>query len=235
MCDIPVVALFPQCRERFELGSTGWSRVVGIDAVGGAPHCDFADEGRRVSSCCSPGWRAVTLQRVILDLVGKFGDQLGSLGQVGTPDRMGMEHFWNAREPRQRTPVSRHELWEAPVEDGGHVACRVEFATGGRCLEVEEWVFSALRRQVEEVCAQGRPGGLVGEVGDDLAGLGVERLNDLWSMELLGCDVEAVDVALDRLEKPGRWIAELPQHSAGGDRRFIAGEDLLQGLGRRAG
>ena len=91
-CDIPVEALFPQCRERFQLGSTGWSRVVGIDAVGGAPYCDFADEGRGVSSCCSPGWEAVTLRRVILDLVGKVGDQLGSLGQVGTPDRMGMEH-----------------------------------------------------------------------------------------------------------------------------------------------
>jgi hypothetical protein len=70
-------------------------------------------------------------------------------------------------------------------------------------LEVEEWVLSGLRGQVEEVCPQGRPGGLVGEVGDDLVGSGVERLNDLWSEKLLGCDVEAVGVALDRLEKPG--------------------------------
>jgi hypothetical protein len=135
-CDIPVEALFPQGRERFELGSTGWSRVLGIDAVGGAPHCDFADEGRGVSSCCSPGWRAVTLRRVILDLVGKVGDQLGSLCQVGTPDRMGMEHFWNAREPRQRTWVDRCRLWQAPVEDSSHIACGLEVASAGRCQHV---------------------------------------------------------------------------------------------------
>ena len=49
--DIPVEALFPEGRERFELGSSGWSRVLGIDAVGGPPHCDFADEGgARVAS-----------------------------------------------------------------------------------------------------------------------------------------------------------------------------------------
>jgi hypothetical protein len=78
-----------------------------------------------VTSGCSPGWEAVTLPRVILDLVGKVGDQLGSLCQVGTPDRMGMEHFWNAGEPRQRTWVDMDRLWEAPIEDGGHVACRV--------------------------------------------------------------------------------------------------------------
>jgi len=35
MRDISVEALFPQGRERFDLG---------IDAVGGPPHRDFADE-----------------------------------------------------------------------------------------------------------------------------------------------------------------------------------------------
>jgi hypothetical protein len=49
--DIPVEALFPQDRERFELGSSGWSRVLGIDAIGSPPHCDFADQGdARVTS-----------------------------------------------------------------------------------------------------------------------------------------------------------------------------------------
>ncbi len=62
----------------------------------------------------------------------------------------------------------------------------------------------------------------------------VELCHGLGSEELFGCDVEAVGVALDRLEKPGRWVVELAQQGAGGDRRFIAGEDLLQRLGRRA-
>jgi hypothetical protein len=49
--DISVEALFPQDRERFELGSSGWSRVFGIDAIGSPPHCDFADQGdARVTS-----------------------------------------------------------------------------------------------------------------------------------------------------------------------------------------
>ena len=63
----------------------------------------------------------------------------------------------------------------------------------------------------------------------------VELCDGLGSEELFGCDVEAVGVALHRLEKPGRWIVELAEQGAGREGRFIAGEDLLQCLGRRAG
>ena len=73
--DIPVEALFPEGAERFELGSSGWLRVLGIDAVGGPPHCDFADEGAaRVASRWCPDWLGVTLAGVILDVVGEVGD-----------------------------------------------------------------------------------------------------------------------------------------------------------------
>ena len=129
---MPVEALFPQGGGVSSWASSGWSRVLGIDAVGGPPHCDFAERGR-----CSgelPGGAqtgsAVTLAGVILDLVGEVGDQLGSLCQVGPPDGMGMERWWNAGEPGQRTWVGRRELWEAPVEDGGHVACGSKVASG---------------------------------------------------------------------------------------------------------
>jgi hypothetical protein len=101
-------------------------------------------------------------------------------------------------------------------------------------LQVEEWVLTGLGREGEQVCPEGRPRRLVGEVGHDLVGSAVERLNGLGSDELLGCDLEAVGVALHRLAEPGRWIVELAQQGACGDRRFIAGEDLLQRLGRRA-
>jgi hypothetical protein len=128
--DVSVEVLFPQGRERFELTYSGWSRVLGIDAVGGPPHCDFADEGgAQVASRYSPDRRAVTSAGVIFDLGGEVGDQLGSLGQVGPPDRMGMERFWYAGEPGQRTWLGGCGLWEAPVEDGGHVACGREIAT----------------------------------------------------------------------------------------------------------
>jgi hypothetical protein len=83
MGDMPVEALFPEGRQGFELGSAGWSRVLRIDAVGGPPHRDFADEGAaQLSVRRSPNWRAVTLQGVVLNLVGEVGDQLGSLCQV---------------------------------------------------------------------------------------------------------------------------------------------------------
>src|SRR5215207_1003695 len=108
MRDIPVEALFPEGRERLEVGSSGWSRVLGIDAVGGAPHCDFTDEGgARMTSRWCPGWRGVTLAGMVLDLVGEVGDQLGSLCQIGPPNGMGMQRWWNAWEPRQRTWVGR--------------------------------------------------------------------------------------------------------------------------------
>ena len=125
------------------------------------------------------------------------------------------------------------ELWEAPVEDGGHVACGLEVASVGGCQHVAEWVRSGFGRQCEQVGSEGWPSRFGGEPGDVLVGL-VELCDGLGSDELFGCDVEAVGVALDRLEKPGRWVVELAQQGAGGDGRFIAGEDLLQRLGRRA-
>jgi hypothetical protein len=74
--DIPVEALLPQGRERFELAfSSGGSGVLGIDAVGGPPHGDFADEGGAlVTSRWCPDWLGVILAGVLLDLVAEVGD-----------------------------------------------------------------------------------------------------------------------------------------------------------------
>jgi hypothetical protein len=142
---------------------------------------------------------------------------------------MGMKRWWYAREPGQRTWIDGCERWEAPVEDGGHVACGVEVPSTGRCQQVAEWVLSPFGREGEQVRSQGRPGVFGGESGDVLVGL-VELSDGPRSEELFGCDVEAVGVALDRLEEPGRRVVELPQHGAGGDRGFVAGDDLLQCL-----
>jgi hypothetical protein len=76
--DSPVEALFPEGGERFELGSSRWSQVFGIDAVGGSPDRDSADESAGMSSPRGPGWRDVSLIGVILDLAGEVGDLLGS-------------------------------------------------------------------------------------------------------------------------------------------------------------
>ena len=236
MGDMSVEALFPQGAGCLELASSsGWSRVLGMDAVGGPPQLDFAREGcARVASRRSPGWLSVTLAGMVLDLVGEVCDELGSLCQVRPPDGMDMQFEWNAREPGQRTWVGRCERWEAPVEDGGRVARGVEVASAGRCQQVAEWVLSTFCREGEQVRSQGRPSRFGSESEHVVVGL-VELCDALGSEELFGCDVETVGVALDRLEEPDRWLIEFAQHGAGGDRRFIAGEDLLQRLGRRAG
>ena len=145
-----------------------------------------------------------------------------------------MQRWWNAREPRQRTWVDRRERWEAAVKDGGHVAGSAEVSSGGGCQHVAERVLSTFGREGEQVGPQDGPAGFGGESGNVLVGL-VELCDALGSEELFGCDVEGVGVALDRLGQPGRWVVELAQHGGGGDRRFIAAEDLLQRLAWRAG
>jgi hypothetical protein len=57
----------------------------------------------------------------------------------------------------------------------------------------------------EQVGSQGWPGAFSGESRDVLIGL-VELRHGLGSDKLLRCDAEAIGVALDRLEKLGRWI-----------------------------
>ena len=126
-----------------------------------------------------------------------------------------MKRLRNAGKPRKRPWVGGCGLWEAPVQHGGHVSGGVEFASGGGCLQVEEWVLAGLRRQSEQMCSQRRPGRLAGEFGDDLVGSAVEHLNDLGSDELLGRDMEAVGVALDGVEQPGSWVAEFSQQGGG--------------------
>src|SRR4029450_10200069 len=136
---------------------------------------------------------------------------------------MAVERWWNTREPGQRTWVGRRERWEAPIENGGHVAGSAEIASAGGCQQVAEWVLTGFGRQREQAGSQGWPGGFSGESGDVLVGL-VELCNGLGSDELFGCDMETVGVAPDRLEESGRWVVEFAQQGVGGDRRFIAGD-----------
>ena len=72
---------------------------------------------------------------------------------------------------------------------------------------------SRFGREGEQVRSERWPRRFSGEPGNVLVGL-VELRHSLAFEELLGCDVEAVGVALDGLEQPGRWIVELAQHGA---------------------
>jgi hypothetical protein len=144
-----------------------------------------------------------------------------------------MQRFWYPGKPGQRTWLDRRQLWETPAEDSSHVACGPEVASAGNCQHVAEWMFSGFGGEGEQVRSQGWPSRFGGEPRNVLVGL-VELCDGLGSDELFGCNVEAVGIALHRLEKPDRWIVELAQQCAGGDGRFVAGEDLLQCLGRGA-
>ena len=126
-----------------------------------------------------------------------------------------MKRLRDAGKPRKRPWASGSGFWEAPVQHGGHVCCGVEFATGGRCRQVEEWVLTGLCRQPEEMCSERRPGRLVGEVEHDLVCSSVEHLNDLGSEEMLGRNMNAVGVTQDGLIQPGSRIAELAQQGGG--------------------
>jgi hypothetical protein len=72
--DSSVEALLPQGRGCFELDASGWSWVPLIDAVGGPPCRDFANEGGVwVASRRGPGRLGVVLAGVISNLLGEVG------------------------------------------------------------------------------------------------------------------------------------------------------------------
>ena len=82
-------------------------------------------------------------------------------------------------------------------------------------MEVEEWVLTGFSRQGEQVCSEGRPRRLARKLRNDLVRQAVERVDDLGSDELLSRHFERVGVALDRIMKPGGWVAEFSQQCAG--------------------
>ena len=90
--EMRVEAFFPKGGGCIKLASSsGWSRVLRIDPVGGPPHCDFANQGSGKLPHRSPDRRPLTVADVILDLLGEVGDKLGQLCQVDPPEGIGTE------------------------------------------------------------------------------------------------------------------------------------------------
>jgi hypothetical protein len=72
--DSSVEALLPKGRGRLELDASGWSWVVLIDAVGGPPYRNFANEGGAwVASRRGRGRLGVVQAGVISNLLGEVG------------------------------------------------------------------------------------------------------------------------------------------------------------------
>ena len=227
--------LFPEVCSGFELRSAGCLWVVGVDAVRGAPNGHLPEEcGARVAARGRPGGCSVGSAGLFSDVVGEVGDELGALGEVVAPDRIDLQSGWDARHPWQRPVIGCRGLRKSPVEDGGHVASGGEVAAKSSIVKMAERVVAGLGGEVEEVGSEGRPGRFAGEAGDVLVDR-VEVGNNLGPEELFGGGVEAVGVALDSVEQPGGRVVEFTQGRGGGGRRVVAGQDLLQGLGRSAG
>jgi hypothetical protein len=81
MGDALLEAVSPFDRRSLKLCRSRGSMVVRVDAVGGPPHRDFTDQGgaQRSARRCPCGLGAV-VDAVVSNVMGEFGDQLGSLG-----------------------------------------------------------------------------------------------------------------------------------------------------------
>ena len=90
--EMPVEALFPQGGGCIELASSsGWSRVLRIDAVGGPPHCDFANQGGWEASPLQPRLAARYLGRRDLGPARRGRRQVGIALPGSPPEGIGME------------------------------------------------------------------------------------------------------------------------------------------------
>jgi hypothetical protein len=106
-------------------------------------------------------------------------------------------------------------FWEAPVQDGGDVFSRAEIPPECGFMEVDERVFAGLCCQGDEVGSQGRPGGFLGDVRYDLIGSAVERIHNCGSDDSFSGGLQAIGVALDRINQPGRRVAKSAEKRRG--------------------
>jgi hypothetical protein len=123
---------------------------------------------------------------------------------------------------------------KSPVEDGGHVAGAGEVSAVGGFLEVAVGMFAGFGGEIEEVGAEGRPSRFGGQARDVLVDA-VEVGDSVGSDELFAGDADGVGIALDGVEQSGGWVVEFAELRCGGRRGVVAGEDLLENLGRCAG
>jgi hypothetical protein len=128
--------------------------VLGVDADGSALDGDFTEKGdTRVAARRRPYGLLAVLAGAVSNLICEADNSLRPLPQILAPNVMIMKRLRNTRKLGQRPRVGGCGFWEAPVEHGGHVICGVEFSSSGGCLQVEEWVFTGLSRQSEQVCS----------------------------------------------------------------------------------
>ena len=118
------------------------------------------------------------------------------------------------------------------MEDGGLVAGGVQLAGGGGGVEGEEGVDPVGGGDQQQQRSERGPRRFVRQAGHDLVGEHVEPLHRLRAQDLFGGDVQAVGVAEGRVPQPNGGVREVAEGGGGGGGGVVAGEDLLQHLGR---
>jgi hypothetical protein len=148
-----VEVVLPEGGCGLQLSCSRGSVVLPVDRVGGPPDLDFRDEGdARVAARRCPCRLFAVLAGAVSNLICEADNELRPLRQILAPNVMIMKRLRNTGKPRERSRVRGCGFWEAPGQHGGYVCCGVEFSSGGGCVQVEEWVFTGLGRQGDQVC-----------------------------------------------------------------------------------
>ena len=77
-----VEVVLPEGRSCLQLCCSGWSWVVGVDAVGGPPHGDFTNDGEVLAAARRRPIRlGAVLTGLTSDVIGKVDHQPGPLAR----------------------------------------------------------------------------------------------------------------------------------------------------------
>jgi hypothetical protein len=138
----------------------------------------------------------------------------------------------DAGEPRQRAlpGVAVAGVVEPPVQDGGPVISGVHLACAGCCGQLGDRV-GAVRGEQQQMGTEGGPRQLLDQTGHNLLGRHIQRLHDSPSCQVCG-GLEGVDIPWGGVAEPDGRVMLVALQGAGGPGRIVAGQDLLQHLGR---
>jgi hypothetical protein len=90
--NVSVEVLLPKGGHGLQLSCAGWAAVFGVDADGGTPDLDFANEGDgRVAARRCPYRLFTVLAGAVSDLICEADNELRPLRQVLTPKVMIMK------------------------------------------------------------------------------------------------------------------------------------------------
>ena len=253
--DAAVQGALPGVGGLLQLGGAGGATVARVDLHGRTPHLHVGDDVDRrcphalakprrhvvrVGGCPArcpdrcpahrPARRPIRCAvGAVPDLFGEVDDALGAGCQVGPPRAVVDEAGGDCGQPGQRSAAGAAEpgAVESPVQDGGGVAGVVQPAPGGRDAQGLAGVVAGGGEQ-QQVRPQRGPRRGLRDSPDDVARRGFDRPHRGGADDVLGCDVQGVEVAGGGLAQLHCGVGLLALQGGGGGGGVVAGEDGLQ-------